>query len=324
MTEKDKFIAEILALVKQPLLPGDNPINVTEENVAELNGAPDLTTAMAIAENLFGAEYVDQYALSKGIQTQDYQSVVNQNILGISPYNFIGVTADQTIVYGGEATTIGAQPGNFYQEGDQNVFANLLPEEVRELQADMVNAGLLGDKVGKPFRPGFFDIRVEGRVMEQLMAQANASGLGKAEKGYQNVLQLYLDNPVSSPVEYKPYLPPDYSAVSNSVNGLFERELGREPLPYEKKLLADQFLEDSQLAYEQAIPDPLPDVTPDTLDNYGNHTTSDVPKEQIDPGANLVETFNNITAKEQERLGTNRDIQATNRIILNSITGAPR
>jgi hypothetical protein len=324
MTEKDKFIAEILALVKQPLLPGQNPINVTEENVAELNGAPDLTTAMAIATNLFGAEYVDQYALSKGIQTQDYQSVVNQNILGISPYNFIGVTADQTIVYGGEATTIGAQPGNFYQEGDQNVFANLLPEEVRELQADMVNAGLLGDKVGKPFRPGFFDIRVEGRVMEQLMAQANASGLGKAEKGYQNVLQLYLDNPVSSPVEYKPYLPPDYSAVSNSVNGLFERELGREPLPYEKKLLADQFLEDSQLAYEQAIPDPLPDVTPDTLDDYGNHTTSDVPKEQIDPGANLVETFNNITAKEQERLGTNRDIQATNRIILNSITGAPR
>jgi hypothetical protein len=324
MTEKDKFIAEILALVKQPLLPGQNPINVTEENVAELNGAPDLTTAMAIATNLFGAEYVDQYALSKGIQTQDYQSVVNQNILGISPYNFIGVTADQTIVYGGEATTIGAQPGNFYQEGDQNVFANLLPEEVRELQADMVNAGLLGDKVGKPFRPGFFDIRVEGRVMEQLMAQANASGLGKAEKGYQNVLQLYLDNPVSSPVEYKPYLPPDYSAVSNSVNGLFERELGREPLPYEKKLLADQFLEDSQLAYEQAIPDSLPDVTPDTLDDYGNHTTSDVPKEQIDPGANLVETFNNITAKEQERLGTNRDIQATNRIILNSITGAPR
>jgi len=324
MTEKDKFIAEILALVKEPLLPGQNPINVTEENVAELNGAPDLTTAMAIATNLFGAEYVDQYALSKGIQTQDYQSVVNQNILGISPYNFIGVTADQTIVYGGEATTIGAQPGNFYQEGDQNVFANLLPEEVRELQADMVNAGLLGDKVGKPFRPGFFDIRVEGRVMEQLMAQANASGLGKAEKGYQNVLQLYLDNPVSSPVEYKPYLPPDYSAVSNSVNGLFERELGREPLPYEKKLLADQFLEDSQLAYEQAIPDPLPDVTPDTLDDYGNHTTSDVPKEQIDPGANLVETFNNITAKEQERLGTNRDIQATNRIILNSITGAPR
>ena len=324
MTEKEKFIAEILDLVKQPLLPGQNPINVTEENIAELNGAPDLNTAIAIATNLFGAEYVDQYALRKGYEPQDYQSVVNANILGVSPYNFIGVTADQPIVYGGQATTIGAQPGNFYQEGDQNVFANLLPEEVRELQADMVNAGLLGDKVGKPFRPGFFDVEVEGDIMYALMKQANASGLGKNEKGYQNVLQLYLDNPVSSPVEYKPYLPPDYSAVSNSVNGLFERELGRKPLPYEKKLLADQFLEDSQLAYEQATPDPLPDVTPDTLDDYGNHTTSDVPKEQIDPGANLVETFNNITAKEQERLGTNRDIQATNRIILNSITGAPR
>ena len=34
MTEKEKFIAEILDLVKQPLLPGQNPINVTEENIA--------------------------------------------------------------------------------------------------------------------------------------------------------------------------------------------------------------------------------------------------------------------------------------------------
>ena len=101
MTEKEKFIAEILDLVKQPLLPGQNPINVTEENIAELNGAPDLNTAIAIATNLFGAEYVDQYALRKGYEQQDYQSVVNANILGVSPYDFIGVTADQPIVYGG-------------------------------------------------------------------------------------------------------------------------------------------------------------------------------------------------------------------------------
>ena len=324
MTEKEKFISEILQIIKTPLLPGQNPITATEEDIAQLNAAPDLTSAMALATNLFGAEYVDQYALDKGFVQQDYQSIVNQNILGVSPYNFIGVTADQPIVYGGEATTIGAQPGNFYLEGDQNVFTSLLPEEIRELQADMVNAGLLGAKVGKPFRPGFFDIRVEGQVMAQLMAQANASGIGKAEKGYQNILQLYLDNPVTSPVQVETYLPPDYSAVSNSINGLFERELGRKPKPYEAKLLADQFLADSQLAYEQTLPEPQLDVTPDTLGNYGNHTTIEVAEERIDPGANLIETFNQVTAKEQERLGANRDIQATNRIILNSITGAPR
>ena len=38
----------------------------------------------------------------------------------------------------------------------------------------------------------------------------------------------------------------------------------------------------------------------------------------------MLSVFDDITAKEQERLGANRDIQATNRIILNSITGAPR
>jgi len=38
----------------------------------------------------------------------------------------------------------------------------------------------------------------------------------------------------------------------------------------------------------------------------------------------MLQKFDEITAKEQERLGANRDIQATNRIILNSITGAPR
>ena len=78
------------------------------------------------------------------------------------------------------------------------------------------------------------------------------------------------------------------------------------------------------MLYEQSLPQEQPDVTPDTLDNYGNHTTIEVAEERIDPGANLIETFNTVTAKEQERLGANRDIQATNRIILNSITGAPR
>jgi hypothetical protein len=38
----------------------------------------------------------------------------------------------------------------------------------------------------------------------------------------------------------------------------------------------------------------------------------------------MKDVFDRVTQKEQERLGTNRDIQATNRIILNSITGAPR
>ena len=59
---------------------------------------------------------------------------------------------------------------------------------------------------------------------------------------------------------------------------------------------------------------------------YGNHITPEVEPgtTEVSPSAALYEKFDEITAKEQERLGANRDIQATNRFILNSITGAPR
>jgi hypothetical protein len=38
----------------------------------------------------------------------------------------------------------------------------------------------------------------------------------------------------------------------------------------------------------------------------------------------MKDVFDKVTQKEQERLGRNRDIQATNRIITNAITGGPR
>jgi len=68
------------------------------------------------------------------------------------------------------------------------------------------------------------------------------------------------------------------------------------------------------------------DITPETLEDYGNHTQPVIEEgvTAIDPSAKMLSVFDDITAKEQERLGANRDIQATNSIILNSITGAPR
>ena len=67
-------------------------------------------------------------------------------------------------------------------------------------------------------------------------------------------------------------------------------------------------------------------ATAKTLENYGNHIQPVVEEgvTAIDPGARMLDVFNKVTAKEQERLGANRDIQATNSIILNSITGAPK
>lgn len=328
MTEKEKFISELLALVKQPIA-GSNPITPTEQQIADLNAAKDKTEAMQIAD-LFGwGDYVNQWAIKQDVSDQDeVTQALRQSILAGQTTNYLGVDAATVINYGGEETTIGAYPENFYVNGDQNVFEAFTPEEIREIQANLINAGLLGNKVNRPFRPGVWG-KSERDAMYELMALANQNGEGKAQKGWQTTLQLYLDNPIQQPEQVAAYLPPDYTTISNSVNNLFEQELGRKPKAYELKLLAETYLSEAKSAYQQEVSMKTPQdivATAETLDDYGNHTQP-VIKEgvtAIDPGARMLDVFNKVTEKEQERLGANRDIQATNRIILNSITGAPR
>ena len=242
--------------------------------------------------------------------------------------NFLGVDSNTVINYGGDVTTIGAFASNFYVNGDQNAPEALMPEEIRVIQADLINAGLLGNKVNRPFRPGVWG-KHDRDALYELMSLANQNGEGKAEKGWQTTLQLYLDNPIQEPEKISAYLPPDYTALSNSIDGLFEQELGRKPKEYELRLLADTYSANAKKAYEQQVALQTPmdvDITPETLEEYGNHIQPEVEEgvTAIDPSARMLNVFNDITEKEQERLGANRDIQATNRIILNSITGAPR
>ena len=94
---------------------------------------------------------------------------------------------------------------------------------------------------------------------------------------------------------------------------------------YEKKLLANQYLGDVEKQYQASIPKADQPITPDTLEDYGNHSNiEDVEsREDIDPNARLFQTFDSITQKEQERLGRNVDIQATNKLIIDSITSIP-
>ena len=328
MTEKEKFISELLALVKRPIA-GTNPIVPTEVQIAELNAADDLTAALQIANNYGWGDYVDQWAITQGAEEQNTVTQALQAALLAGQKNYLGVDAATVINYGGEVTTIGAYPENFYVNGDQNVFEAFTPEEIRIIQADLINAGLLGSKVNRPFRPGVWG-KSDRDAMYELMSLANQNGAGKAQQGWQTTLQLYLDNPIQTPTQVKAYLPPDYKTISNSVNNLFEQELGRKPKAYELKLLANTYLTEAQSAYQQELkyaqePEEIM-ATAETLDDYGNHIQPVVEEgvTAIDPGARMLDVFNKVTAKEQERLGTNRDIQATNRIILNSITGAPR
>lgn len=327
MTEKEKFISELLALVKQPIA-GDNPIVPTEIQIAELNAAEDLTAALQIANNYGWGDYVDKWALGQGAEEQNTVTQALQSALLAGQKNYLGVDSATVINYGGEETTIGAIGDNFYVNGDQNVFEAFDPQDIRLIQADLINAGLLGNKVNRPFRPGVWG-KSERDAMYELMALANQNGEGKAQKGWQTTLQLYLDNPIQQPEQVAAYLPPDYTTISNSVNNLFEQELGRKPKAYELKLLAETYLSEAKSAYQQEVSMKTPQdivATAETLDDYGNHTQP-VIKEgvtAIDPGARMLDVFNKVTEKEQERLGANRDIQATNRLIINSITGAPR
>ena len=327
MTEKEKFISEILALVKQPLA-GENPIIPTESQIAELQKADGVEDAILIANNFGWSDYVVQWSLNQPTDQQDSVSAAIQAALSGQQTSFLGVDANTVINYGGEVTTVGAFADNFYVDGDQNAPEALMPEEIRVIQADLINAGLLGNKVNRPFRAGVWG-KHDRAALYELMSLANQNGEGKAEKGWQTTLQLYLDNPIQEPEQVAAYLPPDYKSVSNSINGLFESELGRKPKDYELKLLAETYLSEAKSAYQQNISLQTPQdimATAESLEDYGNHIQPVVEEgvTAIDPSARMLDVFNKVTAKEQERLGANRDIQATNRIILNSITGAPR
>ena len=327
MTDKEKFISEILALVKQPLA-GENPIVPTETQIAELQKADGVEDAILIANNFGWSDYVVKWSLDQPTDQQDSVATALQAALSGQQTNFLGVDANTVINYGGDVTTIGAFAENFYVDGDQNAPEALAPEDIRVIQADLINAGLLGNKVNRPFRPGLWG-KSDRDALYELMILANQDGEGKAEKGWQTLLQVYLDNPIQEPQKISGYLPPDYKAISNSIDGLFEQELGRKPKEYELQLLANTYSANAKKAYEQkvALQTPIDEVAmPETLEDYGNHIQPVIETgvTEIDPSARMLDTFNKVTAREQERLGRNRDIQATNRIITNAFTGGPR
>ena len=101
--------------------------------------------------------------------------------------------------------------------------------------------------------------------------------------------------------------------------------------PYEIKLLADQLIADSEKAWKANQPPKIDigDITGEELmsGDLGNHIVYDETvseDSQINPTANMLATFDRITQNERERISDYDDIQRTNGIIIDSITGAPR
>ena len=91
MTEKEKFISEILALVKQPLA-GENPIVPTEAQIAELQKADGVEDAILIANNFGWSDYVVQWSLNQPTDQQDSVATALQAALTGQQTNFLECT----------------------------------------------------------------------------------------------------------------------------------------------------------------------------------------------------------------------------------------
>ena len=325
--DKQTFVENLLGWIQTPLRPGEAPPYLSQDQIDALYSATTTEEAAQYAITLGLGEYVTIVGKGTPVEYFDDDEAFRQAV-GLSiaePTQFIGVDPAQQIVYQGQETTIGAIPNNFYQVGDNNTFVDMTPNEIRNLQADLVNAGLLGKKVGRSFRPGFFDPEVDGEAMKDVMTLANIMGVGKAEQGWKQALKNYIDNPLPSYQNIQPYLPPNYDSIAQDVKGLFRQRLGRDPKEYEVGLLYDVYDAEARKAYGQTTPQDLPDATPVTLDMYSTEFEPQMDVgEQIDPGAELLSTFDKVTQKEQEALQAGEDIQNSRLRIINNISRRPR
>ena len=333
----EEFIQQLEALVnsKSPL-PGQAPLFIPNEVKQILYEQPSVKAAadqavVALTGTNSPISAGDIYRVAG--MTSEPQLTDSQYTAGTFELpNFLGVPRNYEVDGVSIYTTDDQGEFLFYQSGAQYaLMANQPPEIVAAIQAELVNANLL--KLGE-FVPGSWgglfigDEQKDVEAFKKVLEHSNQT----ANPDFTMSLRFFVDNQEAIDA-FQPqpaYLPPDYATASQSVTNLFENQLGRKPKTYELELLANQLLADTKKAFDAQQPAQLDigDISAEELltGNLGNHIVEPPVQEEtaIDPSARLLQKFDEITAKEQERLGANRDIQATNRIILNSITGAPR
>ena len=333
----EEFIQQLEALVnsKSPL-PGEAPLFIPNEVKQILYEQPSVKAAadqavVALTGTNSPISAGDIYRVAG--MTSEPQLTDSQYTAGTFELpNFLGVPRNYEVDGVSIYTTDDQGEFLFYQSGAQYaLMANQPPEIVAAIQAELVNANLL--KLGE-FVPGSWgglfigDEQKDVEAFKKVLEHSNQTG----NPDFTMSLRFFVDNQEAIDA-FQPqpaYLPPDYATASQSVTNLFENQLGRKPKTYELELLANQLLADTKKAFDAQQPAQLDigDISAEELltGNLGNHIVEPPVQEEtaIDPTSRMLQKFDEITAKEQERLGANRDIQATNRIILNSITGAPR
>jgi hypothetical protein len=320
MNDIDKLVQ---AIVEQDTLAGQDP-KLTEEDIQQMK--------------LMGTtDDVQQFAISKGIPSAKVNSALISSGLDASPLGDItglfGFGTENSIIGGLPSDYTPRNPADtdFYKEGDEyNIFANLPTEDLYSLQARLIQGGLLARG---NFTPGDFD-KATASAMRLVLGRQNRIGVKSGEKStaWNESLLLYQNEPLPSGEEVSVYLPPDYAEVSTRINNLFTQELNRQPKGYELKLLAEQFYNDASLQSQQQseLAELALGPTVEELEsgNIGTKNIQDVVSEtglqEVSPTGRLYENFNNLIAKEKERLGANADIQTTGRNMLGTILGTRR
>ena len=310
--------------------------NVLDANALSiLQEQPNVDAAIAEAALLLnGVMTVDEIQrIGQGAgqpQIQNYPQ--DTSMFGQTSVSFLGDVPSYYTTPTGRAITEKDEQDEyvFYKQGDQySKFIGLSPEVKATIQTDLVNAGLL--KQGS-FLLGEWD-DASADAIKTVLGRANQTG----NPDWVASMKWYVDNQLPAiPTIKDVFLPPDYTGIANQINGMFAQSLGREPKGYEKQLLLDDYqnLIAEQIANAQRVAEltEQPEFqTPEELADFGNHGIEDIQEAileeditQIDPSAQFLEKFNEVTKFEKERLRGQADIQRTNQTIVNLISGSPR
>ena len=324
MNDIDKFVA---ALVDQDTMAGTNPI-LTEDDIQQMKtmSTIDDVQAFAITKGLSSGK-VNNALISAGLQ---YGADPLDDIAGL--FGFGGTPAPQ-LIGGLPSDFVPQNPTDtdfYFKKDEYRIFGNLPTEDLYKLQARLIQGGLLA-RGG--FTPGDFD-EPTAAAMRLVLGRQNRIGvkIGDKSTAWNEALLLYQNEPLPSGEEVSVYLPPDYAETATRIRNLFTQDLGRQPQPYELTLLAEQFMQDTQLRSQQSAELQELALGPSVQElesgNVGNKDIQGVVTQtglqEISPTGRLYENFNNLVQREKDRLQANDDIQNTGRLMLGTILGTRR
>tara|TARA_R100001086_G_scaffold202234_1_gene118367 strand:+ start:700 stop:1680 length:981 start_codon:yes stop_codon:yes gene_type:complete len=326
MNDIDKFVA---ALVDQDTMAGTN--RAFDEN--------DIQTM----KNMSSIEDVKQYAVANGLSSGKVNNALisaglqygadplgAEDIAGLFGF---GGTSSPALIGGLPSDYVPQNPTDtdfYYKDDEYRIFGNLPTEDLYKLQARLIQGGLLARGA---FTPGDFD-SATATAMRLVLGRQNRIGvkIGEKSTAWNEALLLYQNEPLPSGEEVSVYLPPDYAETATRIRNLFTQDLGRQPQPYELTLLAEQFMQDTQLRSQQSAELQELALGPSVQElesgNVGNKDIQGVVAQtglqEISPTGRLYENFNNLVQREKDRLQANDDIQNTGRLMLGTILGTRR